>query len=112
MNNDLANAIFGKIGFRGDKVRRYQAACIYKAMQLYPSEFGADDVPNEFKPQDQTTAGCVFALMKSEGQRIFIRSGRRASKCPSRKSAWLNTYRVSLPAKDKDVLQGQQMLLN
>lgn len=125
MNEGLANAIFGKVGFRGDTVKRYQAACILSAMQVFPGEFGADDVPNEFRPQDQTTAGCVFALMKSDGQKIFNRVGRRASKCATRKSAWINTYRIvmpiaiawlkangfEVPKQDQDVLAGQQLLI-
>lgn len=95
MNDSLRNAIFQKVAFKGDEMRRYQAAVIYTALALHPGEFAADDVPEALKPQNATTAGCSFALLKSDGLSLFIRCGRRASKTPSRNSAWINTYKIA-----------------
>lgn len=94
LNESLANAILQKMGYRADAMRRYQAAAIYVAIELFPVEIGADDVPECFRPQDQTTAGCCWALLKSDGCRLFDRAGRRASTSPGRNAAWINTYRL------------------
>jgi hypothetical protein len=95
MNPALANAILQKLGFRGESMRRYQAAAIYTAIAQWPAEIGADDVPEQFRPQDATTAGCCWALLKSDGTHLFSRAGRRMSRTESRNSAWINTYRLN-----------------
>lgn len=97
MNPNLLNAILQKVAFKGDEMRRYQAACIYTALALYPQEFGADDVPEPLRPQSMTTAGCAFALLKSDGLQIFARAGRRKSKSKDRNGAWINTYTLPSP---------------
>lgn len=95
MNPNLANAILQKLGYRADQMRRYQAAAIYTAIALWPAEIAADDIPSEFRPQDTTTAGCSWALLKSDGLHLFIRVGRRASRSEGRNAAWINTYRLA-----------------
>lgn len=95
MNPGLLNAIFQKVAFRGPDMRRYQAAVLYAAIATFPAEIAADDIPAALRPQDTTTAGCVFALLKSDGLRIFERVGRRASRSPGRHCAWINSYRLT-----------------
>lgn len=92
MNPGIRDAIFQKLAFKPDEMKRYQAAVIYTALALFPGDIAADDVPAELRPQSSTTAGCVFALLKSDGLHLFLRSGRRASKSPGRNCAWINTY--------------------
>lgn len=126
MNEPLFNAILQKLGFRGDETRRYQATVIYTALALHPSEVAADDVPLALRPANSTTAGCVFALLKSDGAKIFNRTGRRASRTKSRHAAWINSYTLTnrrlalawlaangFPAPDADqadVRRGQTLL--
>lgn len=125
MNEPLNNAILQKVGFKGPEMRRYQAAVILRALELHPVEVAADDVPPEVRPENPTTAGCVFAVLKGDGQHIFLRTGRRASKSKKRNSAWINTYRLTSvplaeswlrangftpPVQPKDVREGQKLL--
>lgn len=124
MNNQLANAILGKVAFKGPDMRRYSAAAIYTAIARFPLPFAADDVPAALRPADNTSAGCAFASLKCERVRVFDRVGRRASKAASRNSAWINEYRVNVnvalrwlkangfevPKAERDVLAGQQTL--
>lgn len=95
MNAQLLNAILQKIAFKGPEMQRYQAACILTALEYHPRYFGADDVPLPFRPESMTTAGCAFALLKSDGLKIFERVGRRKSKSKLRNGAWINTYRLT-----------------
>lgn len=95
MNEPLQAAIFQKLAFKPQEMRTYQAAVIYTALALHPAEVAADDVPARLRPATSTTAGCSFALLKSECLALFIRSGRRASKAPGRNCAWINTYRLA-----------------
>ena len=95
MNPELTAAIFQKLAFKPQEMRTYQAAVIYTALALHPAEVAADDVPPGLRPATSTTAGCSFALLKSECLALFIRSGRRASKAPGRNCAWINTYRLA-----------------
>lgn len=95
MNEPLTNAILQKVGFKGPEMRRYQAAVLYRALELHPQEIAADDIPSEVRPDNPTTAGCVFAVLKGAGQHLFQRTGRRASRSRSRHSAWINTYRLT-----------------
>lgn len=95
MNPELRDAIFQKLAFKPAEMKRYQAAVIYTALALHPSEFAADDVPSELRPESSTTAGCSFAVLKHEGVGLFVRVSRRASKAPGRNCAWINTYRLS-----------------
>lgn len=97
MNEAMQAAILAKIAFRGDSMTRYQAAAIMTAMAEFPGEVGADDIPAEFKPDDQTTAGCAWALLKADGVHLFCRVGRRSSRDPARRAAWINTYRLTSP---------------
>lgn len=105
MNNELRDAIFQKLAFKPAEMRTYQAAVIYTALALHPLEVGADDVPSELRPESSTTAGCSFALLKSGGLGVFVRSGRRASKAPGRNCAWINTYRLASVALAQSWLQ-------
>ncbi len=95
MNEPLLNAILQKVSFKGPETRRYQATVLLVALELHPLEIAADDIPLALRPQNPTTAGCVFALMKSDGCRIFDRVGRRASKSKKRNCAWINSYRLA-----------------
>jgi hypothetical protein len=95
MNDRLVNAILQKLAFKGDAMLRYQAAAVLTALSLHPMEIGADDIPACFRPQDSTTAGCSWALLKSDGVHLFVRKDRRASKSESRNKAWINTYSLT-----------------
>lgn len=94
LHPELVNAIFAKVAFKPNETERYQIAAVVTGLKLYPLEVAADDIPPDYKPPDNTTAGCAWALLKSDGARVFERVGRRASTDPKRKAAWVNTYRV------------------
>ena len=95
MNSDLTAAILVKLAFHPDEMRRYQVAAVLTALHRYPAEIAADDVPDAFRPVDHTTAGCCWALLKSDGVHLFRRAGRRMSKSATRNGAWINTYQLA-----------------
>lgn len=129
MNDKLLAAIFRKVAFKGDEMRRYTAACVYTALHHYPAPFAADDVPEAFRPapatvSGQTTPGCAFALLRSDAVKVFRCVGRRTSKSAKRNGARINEYLpdwklamawlegngFALPDSEQDVALGQTLL--
>lgn len=120
----LVSAILVKVGFKGDEMRRFQAAAIYAALELYPMPFAADDIPSELRPQSMTTSGCCFATLRSNAVRVFEPCGRRTSRSDGRNGARINEYTVryaealrwleangfDAPKTARDVKQGQNLL--
>ena len=95
MKDDLTSAILQKLAFKNTEAKRYAPACILTALFHWPEDFAADMVLPEFKPAAATTAGCMIALLKSDGVHIFERVGRRASVDPDANARWINTYRLT-----------------
>ncbi len=106
-DNELNLVAVRKLIFKPDATFHYAVEAIKTACRLLDVDrvdyFGADDLPEDAHPDDSTTSGAVFIMLKSANLIVHsehhepgqgIVHGRRCSKQRSRNSAWISLWKL------------------